>query len=128
VNLNFANGLAYDWNRTVATSAAKVEFSLNISSIGLKGYKFTSIAFLNMRVVASSTAGKITVTVRGDTNEVVTDLKSANIRVNNNPVFNFSSSYSPSYYLVYDMDYEGSSSPLIELWDQRGVRVVAKTV
>jgi hypothetical protein len=37
-SLNLDNGLAYDWNKTVSTSAAKAEFTMNISSIGLTGY------------------------------------------------------------------------------------------
>ncbi len=126
--LAFVNGLASSWNKTDSASAAKVAFTLNISSIGLTGYEFTTTVFLRLKVMSSSTEGEVTVAVKEENDVIITDLEEGNFRVNLNPVTSFSARFyqSETYSIVYDIGYDGVYPPLIELWDQRGVKVVAK--
>ncbi|TRO52187.1 hypothetical protein E2P63_03955 [Candidatus Bathyarchaeota archaeon] len=128
INLNFVDGLATSWNKTNSASAARVAFALNISSIGLTGYEFTTTAFLELKVFSPVTEGNVTLAVKEENQVLITDLSEDNFRVNLNPVANFSTRYfdSETYPLVYNMGYSGDGLPIIELWDQRGVRVVAK--
>jgi hypothetical protein len=50
VRLNYVNGLNYTWNQRISFSAANATGNLNITSIGLTGYKFTSTVFLKMNI------------------------------------------------------------------------------
>ena len=50
VTMQFNEGLATDWNKQVSFSAANVTFDLNITSVGLYGYKFITPVFLKMNI------------------------------------------------------------------------------
>lgn len=51
VNMNYNSGLNTTWNKPTSFSAANASASLNITSIGLTGYRFTSDVFLKMSIV-----------------------------------------------------------------------------
>lgn len=50
VTIQYDMGLAKDWNRQESFSAANVTFTLNITSVGLHGYKFVTPVFLKMNI------------------------------------------------------------------------------
>ena len=50
VNIQYNMSIATDWNKTVSFSAANVTFELNITSVGLYGYKFITPVFLKMSI------------------------------------------------------------------------------
>lgn len=50
VTMQFNEGLATDWNNQVSFSAANATFDLNITSVGLHGYKFITPVFLKMNI------------------------------------------------------------------------------
>ena len=50
VTILYDMGLATDWNKQVSFSAANVTFELNITSVGLYGYKFITPVFLKMNI------------------------------------------------------------------------------
>lgn len=47
----YNQGLSMSWNQRVSFSAAKASFSVNITSVGLTGYKFTRSVLLNMTLL-----------------------------------------------------------------------------
>lgn len=50
MNLNYTLGLASTWNQRVSFSAANATGGLNITSVGLTGYRFASTVFLKMNI------------------------------------------------------------------------------
>jgi len=50
VTIPYSMGLAKDWNKQKSFSAANVTFALNITSVGLYGYKFVAPVFLQMNI------------------------------------------------------------------------------
>ncbi len=50
VNINYSSGLARLWNNETSFSAANATFNLNMTSVGLVGYKFIVSTFLKMRI------------------------------------------------------------------------------
>lgn len=50
MSLNYVNGLASTWNQPISFSAANATGNLNITSVGLTGYSFTSSVFLKMNI------------------------------------------------------------------------------
>ncbi len=49
--VNYNQGLSMRWNQRVSFSAAKASFSVNITSVGLTGYKFTRSVLLNLTLL-----------------------------------------------------------------------------
>jgi len=47
----YNQGLSRSWNQKVSYSAAKASFSVNITSVGLTGYRFTRSVLLNMTLL-----------------------------------------------------------------------------
>jgi len=47
---NYNMGLNYTWNRKVSYSAANATFNMNIASVGLTGYSFSTHTFLKMNI------------------------------------------------------------------------------
>jgi hypothetical protein len=50
MSLSYVNGLASTWNQQISFSAANATGNLNITSVGLTGYGFTSSVFLKMNI------------------------------------------------------------------------------
>jgi len=50
-SIYYNQGLNMSWNKPVSFSAANATFAVNITSVGLTGYKFMSPVFLRMKIV-----------------------------------------------------------------------------
>jgi len=126
---NYSLGLTYNWNKTASFSAANATFSLNVTSVGLTGYKFVATAFVNLTIVNVDRANKkINVTVTGEDGTPITGLEKDNFQVDGLNVTSVGSSYDPNYILVYTINCETTPpvNPTVRVWDQRGIQVIAK--
>ena len=129
INLEFTlangQGLFSEWNQPVSYSAAKANFSLSISSVGITGYAFTAETLLKLNIERyDPNTNTTTLTVTSENNIPVSNLNSGNFKVNALPV-NLTSSFNQgSLALKYVMSYEGQSPPTIEEWDQRGIHII----
>lgn len=128
-SLASGTGLTHDWNKTASFSAANATFNLNITSVGLTGYKFIATAFLNLTILnVDNTTNKINVTVTGEDRMPITNLKKDNFQVDGLNIITVTSHYDPDYMLVYTINCE-TSPPLnatVRVLDQRGIQVIAK--
>ena len=128
-NINYSQGLASHWYENASYSAANATFALNIASIGLEGYKFMATAFLNLTILSVTTStSEITVAVTGEDGMVITNLEKDNFHVDGLNITSVTSSYDPDYSLKYTIKCESIPSPsaTVTVWDQRGIKVVAK--
>lgn len=128
-NYNYSLGLACDWNKTASFSAAKTTFKLNITSIGLTGYKFTAVAFLNLTILNVNTiTNEITVTVKGEDKTPITNLEKDNFQVKGLNITSVTSHYDQNHILVYiiECDENIPTTVTVKAWDQRGIQVTAK--
>ena len=126
-NINYSQGLASHWNEIVSYSAANATFALNITSVGLEGYRFMATAFLRFKILMNTT-NEITVAVTGEDNMPITDLKKGNFQVDGLNITSVTSSYNQTYILVYTIKCDGNiPAPVtVTVWDQRGIKVIAK--
>lgn len=51
VRIEYNKGLALDWYNSTAFSAANATFNINLTSVGLRGYKFATSVFLRMNIL-----------------------------------------------------------------------------
>jgi len=137
-------GLNYSWFLPKSFSTAKATFTLNIASIGLTGYNFTAVAFLNLTLLDAlwyednNVGVRLTVKEEGPT--LVTNLEEANFvlfQVNGTDrTFSFHRYYDTKTYnsTVYELRYNaGSSKPSaitvkITIVDLRGIKVTGEAV
>jgi len=126
-NVNYFHGLASHWNEAVSYSAANATFALNITSVGLEGYKFRATAFLCLKVI-NTTANEINVAITGEDGMPITNLKKDNFQVDGPNIISVTSSYDRNYTLVYTIKCDGNiPAPVtVRVWDQRGIKVIAK--
>jgi len=124
---NYSLGLTHDWNKTASFSAANATFNLNIASVGLTGYKFMATAFLNLTILDVASK-EINVTVTREDGTLITNLKEDNFQVDGVNVTAVIPVHDQIYKLVYiiECDKPLSSSATVRVWDQRGIRVIAK--
>jgi len=128
-NYNYYLGLAWHWNKTASFSAANAAFNLNITSIGLTGYKFTAVAFLNLTILnVNATTNEITVTVKGEDKTPVTNLEKDNFQVEELNITSVTSRYDQDHILVYIIKCAENipTTVTVTVWDQRGIQVTAK--
>ena len=128
-NIDYSQGLASHWNENVSYSAANATFALNITSIGLEGYKFMGTAFLSLTILnVTAATDQITVAVTGEDGMPITNLEKDNFQVDGLNITSVTSSYDPNYMFVYTIKCESipSSSATVRVWDQRGIQVIAK--
>jgi len=128
-NYNYSLGLACDWNKTASFSAANAAFTLNITSIGLTGYKFVATTFLSLRILSPPANDMINVTVTREDGMPITNLKTENFQVNGlKPVDVTSSCYNETYPIIYTIECnETITEPVTaKIWDERGIQVTAK--
>jgi hypothetical protein len=116
------------WNMPTSTSKASAKFTLDINSIGLKGYNFDIITSLSLTIInitsVDSTKNELHVVVESETGMPVTDLKKENFTIENATVIYVGPAYSTSDTFEYRIIYDGPLSPHVEVWDQRGIHVV----
>lgn len=117
------------WNTSTSTSKASAKFMLNITQIGLEGYNFRVVTSLSLTIKnitnINSTTNEMVVAVESENNMPVLDLKKENFNIENATIISVKPVYSASNTIDYGIIYEGPASPHVEVWDQRGIRVVA---
>lgn len=99
-------------------------FSLNISSIGLKGYTFSVVTYLHLAVVSASSPYNLTVTVTDNTGQPVKGLGVSSFKINGTAPTAVTPVYE-SNTLVYKILCHTNSLSPVEVWDQRGIRAQA---
>jgi hypothetical protein len=83
LNINYSSGLNSTWNSKVSFSAANVTFQLNVTSIGLYGYKFMTFVLLKMNITdalyhPSSNEVGVRLIVERESSKPVTNLQASN--------------------------------------------------
>jgi len=118
------NSLMLSPNPNSSNPMANAVFSLDIHSIGLKGYEFSVASSLNLGIkVNSGSIYSITATVTSETGEPVTGLDASNFRINDNAPTGVTPAYEDNT-LVYEIAFNGTYPATVEVWDQRGIRAV----
>jgi hypothetical protein len=116
------------WNMSESTSKASAKFMLDIKSIGLKGYNFSIVTSLSLTIRnitnINSTINEMFVVVESETGMPIPDLNENNFRIENATITSVRPAYSASDTFEYMIIYDGPLSPHVEVWDQRGIRVV----
>lgn len=139
VTMQFNEGLATDWNNQVSFSAANATFDLNITSIGLYGYKFITPVFLKLNITdalyyAGTSEVGVRLTVESENLIPVINLEAANFvefQVDGeNKTFTFYHYFDQTLNaFVYDLRYSSPTQPLsiitvvISVVDSRGIKV-----
>jgi hypothetical protein len=125
-NYNYSFGLARHWNEAASFSAANVNFTLDIASIGLTGYEFMAIAFLNLTIL-NATDNEINLTVREEDGVPITSLEEDNFQVSDFTIAGVTSHYDRKEVLVYTIECDSAiSTPVtVKVWDERGIQVTA---
>jgi len=129
-NINYSQGLASRWNETVSYSTANATFALNITSVGLTGFRFMATAFLRLRIInATASTDEIIVAVTQEDEMPVTNLKKGNFYVDGLNIVSVTSSYHQNYVLVHTIKCnETISAPVtVIVRDQRGIQVIARS-
>jgi hypothetical protein len=110
-----------------ATSEAQASFTLDIQSIGLKGYTFNVLTSLTLSVKSTTTVDsnktEVIVTVKSETGLPVIDLNETNFKVENATSITVSSTYDEENIIEYRILHNGPSNAAIKVWDQRGICV-----
>jgi len=126
--------LNYSWEKQQSLSVANVTFTLDIESIGLKGYKFTVVKLLNLTIIAIDESS-IIVTVKDENKAPVTDLEE-NFKVidaNTNSTLEdieVTSDYDEKEQLIYRLrllcNCTVPTPVVVEVWSPENIRVRAK--
>ncbi len=127
-SLHYSSGISNTWLVPSSTSAANASFTVDVNSIGLTGYKFTSIAFLNLKILSASTSTKeITVTVKRENLDPVSALTATNFQVVGQNITKVTQHYDPTNVIAYVIQCSGTFTlPVtVKLCDDRGIMVVA---
>ncbi len=107
---------------------AKVDFTLDIKTIGLTGYKFSITSSLNVDIIRvyspNSTSHEITLFVKSESGEPIPNLKASNFRINDMLPTSVRPYYHTVYVLVYVIVYQGTLPATMEVTDSRGIRAV----
>ena len=125
-NINYTLGLSRHWYDKTSFSAANATFNLNITSVGLTGYKFMVTSFLKLTII-NVAGNKINVTVTEEDGMPVTNLKKDNFQVDGVNITDVARRWDPNYVLMYTITCETSpANATVRVWDQRGIQVIAK--
>jgi len=123
-----SGGLSRSWNQAASWSEAKADFTLDIKSIGLTGYKFAATISLNLNIKSvttiNSTHNEITAVIKSESGSPVSNLNKNNFRINDATATAVSPFYDLTDIIVYKIQYQGTLPATVEVWDQRGIRVV----
>lgn len=144
LNINYNLGLAYKWYEKTSFSAANATVNLNVTSIGLTGYRFIASALLrewirNAKYSYDKKTQKYTLTIYLSIDKegliTVTNLQKSNfsLKVNGLPTdFTLGRYYSTTYNsFIYEIRADNlSSQPLslsVTVNDTRNIMVVASS-
>jgi len=107
---------------------AAADFMLDITTIGLSGYKFSLDSSLSLSIIEASnsttTSYTITAIIQSEKG-FVPNLRKSNFRVNGAEITAVLPSLSASNIPVYNIQYDGTFPATLEVWDERGIRAVA---
>jgi hypothetical protein len=127
--------LSYDmanssWiNATMSESKAQAAFTLDIKSIGLEGYHFDVAASLTLNIFSvtpiNETTYEILAVITSETGPVP-NLNEGNFNIENAQKTIVYPDYASINAFAYRIICDGpiSPKPYVEVWDQRGIRVV----
>jgi hypothetical protein len=118
-------GIETLWNANVSYSEAKVNFNMNIESLGLTEYRFTTTKLLKL-TIHNFNITSITLTVTKEDDIPVFNLKKENFQILGGPtITSVNSQYDETYSHIYTIKcVESISSPLtLSVCDQRGIIV-----
>lgn len=129
--IKYSSGLNCSWLQRKSFTAANATFTLDITSIGLTGYKFTALTFLNLTIL--SVSGRIiNATVKAEYKMPVVGLTKENfqVRFGNTvvPILSTRSCYDTKEGIIYTIECaQNISTPIIlEVSDSRGIKVIAQ--
>lgn len=141
VTIQYDMGLATDWNKQVSFSAANVTFDLNITSVGLYGYKFITPVFLKMNITdalydESSDEVGVRLIIQRENLIPIINLQATNfvefqVVGENITSFTFYRYYSQTLNaFVYELRYSPQTHPssittVISVVDSRGIKVTS---
>ena len=126
--LNFNQGLAYQWNEVSSFSAANSTIYMDMVSVGLEGYHFMVTSFLNLTILdVNPSPNEINVTVFKGDNMPIGDLEDNSFQVTGLNISSVNSFYDEQHIFVYRLVCENleSTSATVTVIDQRGIKVIA---
>jgi len=129
-NIEYFQGFASKWNETVSYSTANATFALDITSVGLTGFRFMATPLLSLAIVnASASTDEIIVAVTQEDEMPVLKLERDNFQVDGLNVTNVASSYDPDYVLVYTIKCDSNipAAVTVRVRDHRGIQVIARS-
>ncbi|MEM3090366.1 MAG: hypothetical protein QXW17_01240 [Candidatus Bathyarchaeia archaeon] len=137
----YSFGLNHSWWKPTSYTTANATFTLDISSIGLQGYKFAARASLKIMNTSRPTIVKeptryiysINVTVTDENNNPITSLRKENFIISglNYMSFSVSQAYDGKYGVVYTIKCEAPRPSseiqmIIAVCDHRGIKAISK--
>jgi hypothetical protein len=139
--MNYSLGLARKWNLQTSYVASNATVSIDVASVGLTGYNFSSHVFLKMSIrdaIWYSKSSKryvlIYLSVDKEGPEPVVNLQASNfpyVKLNGvSQVFSVKHYYNPAYsYFIYEIKVSSidslPSSANVTLSDNRGIKTVS---
>jgi hypothetical protein len=139
LNIDYSSGLACLWNNETSFSAANATFNLNITSVGLVGYKFLTSTLLKVRIFNATWSSNdlvIYLAVYEEGPTPVTNLDKTKFSIkdaNNNtiPISSSSRVYDVSYGPIYRIYCTNvNTNPLsaqVTVIDARNIKVIANS-
>ena len=127
VTVDYSSGLGRVWDKNSSISVANASFTVNVASMGLTGYKFSTPVMLNLTVL-NATGTQIYVSVRRENNQVFTDLEKENFLVTSYNIKSVVSLHDQKNIHVYLIElFTTVSTPFtVSAWDHRGIKVAAQ--
>jgi len=132
-NIDYTSGLCRYWNQKSSYSSAKVQYGLDMASVGLTGYRYEVTVHLNLTILQVDTSNKqINVTVGQEEGLPVDNLGKNNFNVTSGStsisITSVTQTYDPSNTLIYVIECGQSFSKPVDVIvvDQRGIVVVSR--
>lgn len=116
----------YPWDTRTAISEAKVDFKLDITSLGFTGYEFTTKAAVKLIIIntTSTSPYQIFAAVKNEDDMPIGNLNINNFKVNYASPAAVGPVLDGFHSLIYQIQYDGTTPPAtVEVWDQRGIFV-----
>lgn len=148
LNITYTLGLSLNWYSNVSFSAANVTIEMNITSIGLRGYKFISTPFLKAEILSakydiSDESITINMTIDKEGLKPITNLPTSSfsllanisgqwvsIDLSRPPSYYYDTSLNRFIYELYSDDDDLSSQPSaisVAVIETRNIKVVANS-
>ncbi len=134
-SITYVSGLSKNWYQQKSYSSADAQYTLNMSSVGLQGYRYTSNVLLNLTIIDVFPQSNITTVAVGmEGGMTVAGLGASNFKVMNSssPTEIFIRSarptYNATYGLVYTIICSHTFTPSVDVTaiDERGIMVTSR--